>query len=322
MIPLTFSELAAKAIRQGGISGDEALSVLSLQGSDIPFGLAAANKVCRHYFGSRVSLCSILNVKSGNCSEDCAFCAQSGRFNTHAETFDLVPHEVLTDFSKQVKNWSSHAGLVTSGKSVLNKNDFDRLIQSIRQMASDTEVHASFGILDKEQARILKEAGVTTYNHNIETAREFFGQIVSTHSYDDRVSTILAVKKAGMHVCCGGILGLGETPEQRVAMAFELRGLDVDIIPLNFLDPIPGTPLGDRKPMPPLEALKSIAMFRLVNPAKDIKVCGGRWKTFGDLQSHILTSGASGILVGDLLTTQNRPIEDDFKMIDDLGLTI
>ena len=302
------------------LTREEALSLLKLEGPALAFLFAEANAVRHHFFGSRVTLCSILNVKSGNCGEDCAFCAQSGRFHTGISAYGLVDSDVIADYAKKTRAWGSHIGLVTSGRNVLKGADFERLLGDIRALAGRGPVDASLGLLDADQARALKKAGVRTYNHNVETSKDFFNRIVTTHSYEDRVRTARLIKETGMRLCCGGILGMGESLEDRVGMAFELKSLDPDVIPLNFLHPIPGTPLEKAATIPPLEALKAIALFRFVHPSKDIRICGGRDFNLRDLQSMIFFAGASGMMIGDYLTTRGRDVDADLRMIRDLGL--
>lgn len=315
-----FSGLSQQVLEGRPINREQAMAVLMARDSDIFQVFREADAVRRHFFGDKVRFCSIMNIKSGNCGEDCAFCAQSGRFKTGAPVHGLVETDAMAAYAEKTKSWGSHIGLVTSGKGILKAAEFDRLLHDIRSLAAKGRVDASFGILTPDQARALKEAGVDTYNHNVETAQGFFSRIVTTHTYDDRVRTAKLVRENGMRLCCGGILGLGERPENRVDMAFEIRALDPDVIPINFLNPIPGTPLGDAPPLPPLDALKAVAMFRLVNPTKDIRICGGRDHCLGDLQSWIFLAGASGMMIGDYLTTRGREVSADLRMVKELGL--
>jgi biotin synthase len=313
--------LSDRVLDGKSLTREEALSLLKLEGPALAFLFAEANAVRCRFFGDRVSLCSILNVKSGNCGEDCAFCAQSGRFRTGIPTHGLLDSSLIAGYAKKAKAWGCHVGLVTSGKNVLKGAEFERLLAEFHSLAGQGPVDASLGLLDADQARALKKAGVRTYNHNVETSKDFFSRIVTTHSYEDRVRTARLIKEAGMRLCCGGILGMGEGLEDRVNMAFELKELDPDVIPLNFLHPIPGTPLEKTRPIRPLDALKAIALFRFVHPDKDIKICGGRDFNLRDLQSLIFFAGASGMMIGDYLTTKGRDVDTDLKMIRDLGFT-
>ncbi|MBL8029432.1 MAG: biotin synthase BioB [Fibrobacteres bacterium] len=318
-----FSGFADKALKKGTISDSEALLALNAKGADIVDLFAEAVRVREVVSGSKIKLCSIINIKSGRCSEDCTFCAQSARYSTDAPVHSLVDHSEMAEMASKMKEWKSRLGIVSSGKGVLKGDsaEFQKILQSIRHLVKKGPVHASLGLLSDETARLLKDAGVEMYHHNIETAPSFFKKICRTHTFADRVHTVKVAKEAGMEVCCGGILGLGETLKQRVEMARAIHNLNVDAIPLNFLNPIPGTPLGNRKPMLPLEALKIVAMFRLVNPKKEVKVCGGRETVLGDLQGMLFFAGASGMMVGGYLTTRGRSVEADHRMVSDCGLT-
>jgi biotin synthase len=190
------------------------------------------------------------------------------------------------------------------------------------QAATSLKVSCSLGLLSREQARTLVGAGVEMYNHNLEACRDFFPQICTTHTYDDRVRTCRIAKEAGMELCSGGILGLGETPRQRVELAYELRALDPDEIPVNFLNPRPGTPLGERPLLAPLEALRALAVFRLVFPNKLLRYAGGREVVLRDLQAMGLLAGANGLIVGNYLTTGGRPAADDLRMLIDLEMPV
>jgi biotin synthase len=319
---VNYSTLADQAFSNGSITKHQALHVLMARPPEILTVFEQANRVRHHFFGNQVLLCSILNLKSGNCGEDCAFCAQSSRYHTQAETFGLVSYDQVDTYSSRAKSWGSHVGLVTSGKNALRGKDLESVLETIQKISPRARIDASFGFLDEEQARALKSAGLSTYNHNLETNRSFFPKIITTHTYDDRLRTVRTARAAGLKVCCGGILGMGESLEDRVNLAFEIQALNVDVIPINFLNPIPGTPLGSRPSMQPMEALKAVAMFRLVNPEKDIKICGGRECCLGEFQPMIFFAGASGLLIGDYLTTKGRQAEDDLKMIKDLGFEI
>ncbi|MFH0919005.1 MAG: biotin synthase BioB [Fibrobacterota bacterium] len=316
----SFRGLSDKAIKKGGITPSEALRVLHAKRARVLDVFAEANRVREHFFGNRISLCSILNIKSGACSEDCAFCAQSGRYKTGAPVHGLVTAAKMADYARRAKGYHCRLGLVTSGKGVLKARDFERLLSDIRGLKRKCDIHASLGLMTLEQAHALKKAGVTVYHHNIETAPLFFKKIVHTHTFKERIVTLLNAKAADMRVCCGGILGMGESLEQRVEMAFAIKKLEADMVPLNFLNPIPGTPLGKRPLMEPLDALLSVSMFRLVNPTRDLRVCGGRDVTLRELQPLVFLAGASGLMTGDYLTTQGRRPEDDLRLIRDLGL--
>ena len=206
--------------------------------------------------------------------------------------------------------------MVTSGHSLSSK-EIDSIGDTAEEInkKTDLSVCASLGQLTEPMASKLKQKGVTTYHHNLETAESYFNQICTTHNYDEDICTLKTAKSAGLKICSGGILGLGESWAQRVELAFTLKKLDVDSIPINFLNPIPGTRMENRPLLPPMEALKSIAIFRFINPDKDIIICGGREKTLGDFQSWVFIAGANGIIVGNYLTTKGRSTEIDMDMI-------
>jgi len=287
---------------------------------ELPVLFAAADRVRRRFFGNTVNPCTLMNVKSGACSEDCAFCSQSAH---HATGVRITPLASAEEIRRQAKI-AARIGLpfcvVSSGRR-LSHDDVRKITDAIAPCTCEkhAEWHASLGILDDEDFRVLRQAGVVCYNHNLETSRSFFPKIVTTHAYDDRISTVKKAKAAGMKVCCGGIFGLGESWEQRKEMCLELMALDVDTVPINFLNAIPGTRV--KPPVEtPLEFLKIVALFRLALPSKTIKVCGGREANLGDLQSCMFHAGANGYVTGGYLTTHGAGLESDDAMIKRLGL--
>ncbi|MFW6414306.1 MAG: biotin synthase BioB [Verrucomicrobiota bacterium] len=306
--------------RKKSLSEEGALAVLTAGSEDIPDIFAAASAIRQCRFGNRISLCSILNAKNGDCGEDCAFCAQSVRHETETSSFALLSEpEMESAFNATGNLPIDHFGIVTSGGS-LSGDDLERIAGVISRLKREhTDWCASLGCLSKEALKRLQAAGLQRFHHNLETAESFFPEICTTHTYATRLQTVRAAKEIGLEVCCGGILGLSESLEQRVEFAFTLRREKVDAIPLNFLQPIKGTRLGDLPPMKPWEILKSIAMFRLVNPEAAIKVCAGRL-LLRDLQSMIFQAGATGMMIGDLLTIAGRNVNEDLQMLDDLEM--
>ena len=305
-----------------GITLAEALKLLALTGPELVELLSIANTVRDRCMGNSVSLCSIVNAKSGNCPEDCTFCAQSAHYNTSIEYYPMKnAEEILAAAKESAKNGAEHFGIVTSGHH-LSDRDFGTVVTAVRSITSETglQVCASLGVLTLHQLEQLKSAGLTKYHHNLETSESYFDQICTTHSFQERVDMVKRVKAAGLQVCSGGIIGLGERPSQRLELANTLQELDVDSIPINILVPIHGTALDTQRPLPPLEILKTIALFRLMLPSKVIKLAGGREANLGDLQALTLTSGANGLMLGNYLTTPGRSVEKDLKMIRDLGL--
>jgi biotin synthase len=213
--------------------------------------------------------------------------------------------------------------LISSGRQ-LNEKEFETVLDALSQIREETDLalDCSFGTLTRERAEALKKVGVTRYNHNLETAESHFSKICTTHSFGDRIRTIEILKDQGFSICCGGIIGLGESAQQRLELAFSLRELEVDCIPLNILNPRPGTPLEHSKPIPPMEIIRTIALFRLILPKGTLKIAGGREINLRDLQSLALLAGANGLIVGNYLTTPGRSAEDDLTMIRDLGFEI
>ncbi len=287
--------------------------------------LHKANALREAHFGPRVSLCVIINAKSGLCSEDCAFCSQSVRARTEVPAYPLLPREQLLEAAQAAAEaGASRFSLVTSGRGVSSTKDKEAILDAaaaIRE-AVDINLCASLGIVDRQFLADLKAAGVSRFHHNLETSASFFPEICSTHTFADRVATVEAAKDAGLSVCVGGILGMGESLAQRWELAQAIKELDPDAIPLNFLHPLPGTRLAQREKLSPLSALKIIAAFRLTFPDKTIIICGGRQPTLRTLSPLIFSAGANALMTGDYLTTKGRLPEDDRLMLEDLGLEV
>lgn len=318
-------ELCSKPLSGGALSFEEALLLSEVEGPAIFELLSFANRARLKYKGNKVNLCSIINAKSGNCSEDCAFCAQSANHGADVPVYPLVEAQDIIGAARKAEGWRAHRfGIVTSGKGFRRGRDLLKLLSAIEAARSKLDIYidASLGILRKDIARDLKMAGLQGYHHNLETARSFFGKICTTHSFADRLRSVEIAKEEGFYVCSGGVFGLGESRRQRMELAFELKRLDVDSAPLNFLIPIKGTKLEDATPLHPMEILKIIALFRLILPSKDIRVCGGREVNLRDAQSMIFYSGANGTMVGNYLTSKGREPAEDLRMIADLGLEV
>lgn len=317
-------EMESKAIKGEGLSYEEGCRLIRAEGPDILDLISSANRVRLHYFGDEISLCSIVNTKSGDCSENCSFCSQSVYHGSPIETYPLLDSTAILDAAKTAADNRAEAfGLVAAWWGLREGPELEAILDRIRDLVSAGHLRtdASLGIIDTEAIAFkLKDAGLAFYNHNLECARSFFPKVCDTHSYDDRLKTIEYCKKAGMGVCSGGIFGMGESPDQRVELAIALQELDVDVVPLNFLNAIKDTPLEDMTPLRPMEILKIIALFRLMLPSKDIMTAGGREIHLRDLQSWMFTAGASHTLVGNYLTTSGRDTDDDLKMIEDLDL--
>ncbi len=301
---------------------DTSVELISTPENELMSLLWGSNALREHYHGKTLSICSIVNAKSGECSEDCIYCAQSRYSKTSASIYPLISEDELLLYASEVsKSISTHFGIVTSGKRVSN-SEIKAISSSIEKISklNNCVPCASLGTLSLEHLHVLKNAGLTRYHHNLEAARSFFNKVCTTHSYDDRFSTIKNAKEAGLEVCCGGLFGLGEKPEHVVELALEIRELNVDSIPLNFLVPIKGTLAYNIPPLKPLDILKIISMFRYINPDKTIRVCGGRELNLRDLQAMIFYAGANGFMLGNYLTTSGRSFSDDLQMLKDLNL--
>ncbi len=275
-------------------------------------------------FGGLVDACSIINARSGNCPEDCAFCAQSAHHGTQVNTYPLLPADAVTEaanraFEKGVRRFC----IVTSGRGINSDKELSSIARMVERVRETGFLPcATLGTLSAPQLRTLKEAGLNRYHHNLETSKKFFPRICSTHTFDERVETLLAAKDAGLSTCSGGIFGMGEDLNDRAEMASQLARLGIDSVPVNFLMPIAGTPLGNADFMTPFEALKSIALLRHILPEKEIRVCGGRLTSLRELHPMIFMAGANGLLMGDYLTTNGRDFADDLRMIEDLGMRL
>ncbi|GFO59921.1 biotin synthase [Geomonas silvestris] len=316
------NEIVGRTLSGGSITPEEAVQLSQAEGSQVFDLYRGATRIKEQFVGNKVHLCSIINAKSGRCAENCAFCAQSAHHRTDAPVYPLVEEEQMVECARQAEaSGSACFGIITSGTTV-NGLELERILAALRRIRQETGIFpsCSLGIIDYDTAVKLRDAGMDTYHHNLETAESFFPNICTTHPYNDDVETVRAVKKAGVKVCSGGIFGLGESAAQRVEMAFTLKELDVDSVPLNFLNPIEGTRLEGANNITAQECLKTIALYRFILPDKRITVCGGREKNLRDLQSWIFFAGANGTMIGNYLTTLGRNVAVDLKMFEDLGL--
>ncbi|AZA12993.1 biotin synthase BioB [Corynebacterium choanae] len=323
--PDILTRARAKVLDRGeGLSKDGVLEVLQLPDDRIEELLALAHEVRLKWCGEEVELEGIISLKTGGCPEDCHFCSQSGLFQSPVRNAWLdIP--ALVDAAKQTAKTGATEFCIVAAVKGPDEKLMDQLIEAVGaiQQEVDINVAASVGILTQEQVDRLAAAGVHRYNHNLETARSFFPNVVTTHSWETRRDTLQMVKEAGMEVCCGGILGMGETPEQRAEFATELAELDPHEVPMNFLDPRPGTPFADKEVMPAAEALKCIGAFRLALPKTILRFAGGRELTLGDLGAEQgMLGGINAIIVGNYLTTLGRPQERDLDMVGKLRLPI
>jgi len=275
-------------------------------------------------FGDSTDLCSLVNAKSGGCAEDCGFCAQSRYAEAPTPMHAMMEPEQILEHAKAAEAAGAHRFcLVTQGQG-LSKRDFEKAVEGVKLVAEHTNLKrcASVGHLSPTRARTLKDAGVQRVHHNVETAESYYPEVSTTVRYEGRIRTIDAVREAGLETCVGGILNLGETEEQRVEMAFELASIDPTSVPINLLNPRPGTKFGDRDQMDPWDAVKWIAIFRLILPGALFRLCGGRVENLGDLQPMAVKAGLNGVMMGNFLTTLGSAPEDDRAMFTDLGLNV
>ncbi len=300
------------------VSKETALEILNLPSERLPLAMGLANELKLKYFGPETHLCSIMNARSGACSEDCAFCAQSAHFETETGVYGMQATEKMVDnYEEASKLPIDRYGVVTSGEG-LTGEDIDSLCEAIKTgEKNSTEWCSSLGILSEENLQKLIDAGLKRFHHNLETAESFFPEICTTHDYSERLRMVRQVKQAGLSICCGGILGVGESLEQRYELAKILCDENIDAIPMNFHVPVPGTRLEHLEVMPPMEILRSIVMFRFVNPKAEIKIAAGRIH-LRDLQSMIFSAGATGMMIGEYLTVAGRKVADDLQMLKDL----
>jgi len=288
--------------------------------------LSWANRIRHHYKGNRIHLCSIVNVKAGGCPENCRFCAQSSLYQTDSPRYGLIESQpVLAAADEARTNGVTALGLVAAWRGIDEGPVLDEICSRFEELkkAGTARPDASLGIIQSQKvADRLKQAGVECYNHNLETSRSFYPRVCTSHTYDERIQTIAYLKRAGIKICSGCIIGMGETRADRCDLAFALREVGANIVPINILNPIPGTPFASTPPLPPLEILQTIACFRFILPRQEIMVAGGRAVNLRDLQSLIFMAGASALMVGNYLTTLNRPVEQDLQMLKDLGLDV
>ena len=319
------SALGEKVLSGGRITRDEAMFLFNLESSaDILDLLSWTNRIREQFKGNKIHLCSIVNAKAGACSENCSFGSHSAHYQPGSPKEGFVDPEPVAEAAEEAnKNSVTAVGLVAAWKGLNEGPLLDEICDRVREMktAGKTRPDVSLGIIKSQRiADRLKEAGVECYGHNLESSRRFFPQTCTTHTFEDRLETIGYLKKAGIKICSGGIIGIGETREDRCDLAFELKAIGANVVPVNILNPIPGTPFAKNDPLPVMEILKTIACFRFILPRQEIMIAGGRTVNLRDAQSMIFMAGASAMMVGNYLTTLNQPVEKDLQMIKDLGL--
>lgn len=319
----SWAAMAGRVLAGERLSREDSLAVLRARDEELLSLLDAAFRVRRTHFGLRVKLNMLVNAKSGICPEDCGYCSQSVVSKAPVQRYSMLQADVLVEGAREA--WARKARtycVVASGRgpSARELREVTRAVRRIKE-EMPMKICACLGLLTPEQAHELREAGVDRYNHNLNTASNHHARITTTHTYEDRVATIEAVKEAGISPCAGFIAGMGETNEQIVDVAFALRELDADSIPVNFLNAIPGTALEGMDELDPRRCLKILALMRLVCPAKEIRVAGGREVNLRSLQPLAMYA-ANSIFVGDYLTTPGQAAQADWAMLDDIGFEI
>ena len=308
----------------GTLTPEDARALVDLPDERLPDLIALAHRVRLAHAGPEVEVESILSAKTGGCPEDCHFCSQSGRFETTVRPEPFLPIPDIVEAARRSQESGATEFCIVLAVRGPDDHIMERTLEAVAAIREQTtmQVACSLGILTREQAVTLADAGVHRYNHNLETARSFFPSIATTHSWDERYETCKLVKEVGLELCSGGIMGMGESWHQRIEFAFQLRELGPCEIPLNFLNPRPGTPLSDRPVLGPLEALRCIALFRLLHPDVLLRYAGGREVTLRELQATGMLAGINALIVGNYLTTLGRSPEQDLAMLSDLGMPV
>ena len=311
------------ALKGQSISSDKALELESFTHEELDYLFIGTDRIRDKFKGEDVKICSIVNAKSGRCVEDCSFCAQSSSFQTDAPETELMSVDEMVAAAKEAEAFGANEfSIVASGTKMDDRKELDKVIAAVRRIKAETKLETccSLGLMELDDLKELKAAGLDRCHHNLETAASFFNNIVTTHTYEDEVKAVQNAKEAGLQVCVGGIFGMGETFAQRVELAFSTRELGTQSLPINFLKPIDGTGLDHLETIEYYDALKTIALLRLVLPKIDLFVCGGREEVMTDKQEQLFSAGANGILGGNYLTTKGQDPKRDIEMIQSLGL--
>lgn len=322
-IKVNYRELADNIIAGYEITKEEALAIVTAPDEDLLDIMNAAFQIRKHHYGVKVKLNMIINAKSGLCPEDCGYCSQAITADTPVAKYALLTKDKILDGAREAQERKAGTYcIVTSGRQPSEK-EVDAIADAVKEIRETTnlKICCCLGFLNENSAQKLADAGVNRYNHNLNTSKENYSNITTTHTYDDRVNTVEHAKQAGMSPCSGMIMGMNETDEELVEMAFSLKALDADSIPINFLNAIDGTKLEGTDNLNPRHCLKNVAMFRFVNPTKEIRLSGGREINLRSLQPLGLYA-ANSIFVGDYLTTAGQLPKQDWQMIEDLGFEI
>ncbi|HND53869.1 MAG TPA: biotin synthase BioB, partial [Pirellulaceae bacterium] len=315
--------LADRVLDGHRLTEAEGLAILRSSDDELLDLMAAAYRVRRRYWRNSVQLYFLMNAKSGLCPEDCSYCSQSKVSTAEIPRYNLLSRDKILDGARIAAERNAKTYCIVISARSPNEREMQAVETLVPQIKAqyDLDVCACLGLLDADQARRLKACGVDTVNHNLNTSEEHYGEICTTHSYQDRVETLKAVRAAGLKLCSGGIIGMGEEDRDVVQMAFALRELKVESIPLNFLNPIEGTPLAGNRQLNPRYCLKALALYRLANPTSEIRIAGGRELHLGSLQCLGLYA-ANSIFVGDYLTTKGQAPEADYRLIEEMGFEV
>lgn len=317
--------LKMRLMKSGEISFGEAMELIEIEKTgDIQYLADAAHEITLKFHSTKPTLCALINAKSYLCGEDCAFCSQSVRYNTGTERFDLLDADTVVEAAKKAEAFGAdHFCVVTSGAAPAPE-DFEKLIVIFKRLKETIalEIDCSIGFLTDGQAMRLKEAGVRRVNHNLQTSREFYPRIVSTHTYETRRETLKTLRASGLELCAGGLLGMGESRADRVKMAFELKEFEPECVPVNILNARPGTPLEGAERLGAMEVIKAIAVFRFIFPKANIKLAGGREINLGAQQEEALKAGANGLIIGGYLTTRGNAVSEDLRLLRRAGYEV
>ena len=314
-------------MKNSPIKFDEALKLIQTPDAELMSLIRRADSVRNDYFGNKVVACSIINAKSGDCGEDCKFCPQSVHSDSEIDRYSLLDSDEIITGARAAEADSAHTfGIVTSGRAINQPADQENIANTVATIATSTGIGpcASLGTVDEAFLIKLKKSGLISYHHNLEAAESFYPQICTSRTFKDNVETIKTAKRIGLGVCSGGLFGMGESLRQRIELFETLRELEVDSVPINFLNPVEGTPLkaGNPPQMTPFDCLRVIAVARLMMPTTTVRVCGGREHNLRDMQSWIFAAGANAMMIGCYLTTKGRKVADDMQMIKDAGMEL
>ena len=319
-----WQQLASRVLSEDRkVTRDEALAILQSNDDEILDLMSAAFRLRQRYFGKTVQLYFLMNAKSGLCPEDCTYCSQSKISDAEIPKYNILSRDKLLDGARLAAEQGAKTYCIVISARAPSEREIsavETIVPEIKQQY-DLDICACLGLLDDDQAQRLRAAGVNRVNHNLNTSESHYSEICTTHTYQDRIETLQAVSRAGMEMCSGGIIGMGEADEDVVDMAISLRDLGVHSVPLNFLNPIDGTPLAGTDDLTPMYCLKALAMYRFVNPKTELRIAGGREIHLGNLQSLALYA-ANSVFVGDYLTTQGQAPEEDYRMVEELGFEV